>query len=59
MMPGNSTSRFRLEEAISAWRQFHVHRRVFLDEDLNELESHLRDHVAFLMAGGLSALVTS
>jgi len=43
-------SRFDLETAIATWRQFHAHRRVFRKEDLDELERHLRDHTAHLVA---------
>ena len=44
---------FDLERAIAAWRQFHASRRAFLAEDLEELERHLRDHVAQLQKSGL------
>lgn len=43
---------FDLEKALAAWRQFHARRRVFLPEDLDELERHLRDHTAHLVARG-------
>ena len=44
---------FDLEKAIAAWRQFHTYRRAFLEEDLEELERHLRDHVRELQQSGL------
>ena len=46
--------RFDLEKAIAAWRVFQVQRRVLLPEDLDELESHIREHTAHLVAEGMS-----
>ncbi len=43
---------FDLEKAVAAWRRTLHHRRAFLREDLDELESHLRDHVERLVAQG-------
>ena len=43
---------FNLDAALAAWRRSLEHRRVILDEDLDELEQHLRDQVAFLTARG-------
>ena len=37
---------FDLEKAIVAWRRSFRYRRVFFEDDLEELERHLRDHVA-------------
>ncbi len=48
------SKRFDLEKAIATWRHVHERRRVFLREDLDELERHLRDHTAHLMARGLT-----
>jgi len=45
---------FDLEKAITAWRRRLRYSRVFLDDDLDELEAHLRDHVDRLAAEGLS-----
>jgi len=44
---------YDLETAIATWRQFHAYRRVFLPEDLDELERHLRDDIAHRQALGL------
>ncbi|MEM1128532.1 MAG: ABC transporter permease [Bacteroidota bacterium] len=52
-MSVSSSSRFDLETALATWRRFHVHRRVFSTADLDELERHLRDHVADLLTEGL------
>ena len=46
---------FDLERAIVTWRQTVKRNRSFLGEDLDELESHLRDAVEELMADGLEA----
>ncbi len=43
---------FNLETAIATWRQFHAYRRVFLNDDLDELERHLRDFVTHQQAQG-------
>ena len=39
---------FDLEQAIAAWRRQYRYRGRFLREDLDELERHLRDHIAHL-----------
>lgn len=46
---------FDLERAISTWRQTVVRNRSFLADDLDELESHLRDVVEGLQADGMDA----
>jgi len=46
-------TRFDLEAAVAAWRRPLAHTRAFLDEDIDELEVHLRDHIDRLMAEGL------
>ncbi|GAB5519398.1 MAG: ABC transporter permease [Rhodothermales bacterium] len=43
---------FNLETAIATWRQFHERLPAFSADDLDELERHLRDHIARLMAAG-------
>lgn len=43
---------FNLESAISAWRSSLDHNRTFSDDDLDELERHVRDQVKELMAAG-------
>ena len=48
-------TRFDLEAAVAAWRRPLEHARAFLDEDIDELETHLRDHVDRLIADGLEA----
>ena len=45
-------SRFDLEEALATWRQFQRRRHRFLDNDLDELEVHLRTHVSELRSRG-------
>ncbi len=45
---------FDLEKAIAAWRRPFEHNRAFSSEDLEELESSLRDRVEALMEAGLS-----
>ncbi|MCH8961324.1 MAG: hypothetical protein IH820_08385, partial [Bacteroidetes bacterium] len=37
---------FDLEKAIASWRRSFRYRRVFFEDDLEELERHVRDHVA-------------
>ena len=44
---------FDLEKAIATWRQFHERQRVFLSDDLDELERHIRDHASQLQAAGM------
>ncbi|MEZ4701262.1 MAG: ABC transporter permease [Rhodothermales bacterium] len=43
---------FDLEKAIATWRGFHLYRRAISGDDLDELEQHLRDQVAALVAEG-------
>jgi len=45
---------FNLEKSISAWRRSFATRRAFLEEDLQELELHLRDHVKHCVQNGSS-----
>ena len=45
---------FDLEKAIAAWRQSFRYRRVFFEEDLEELERHVRDHTARLAGEGFT-----
>lgn len=45
---------FDLEKAITSWRRFLKHDRALLEEDLDELEQHLRDQVPWLMNEGLT-----
>ncbi|MEZ4703482.1 MAG: permease prefix domain 1-containing protein, partial [Rhodothermales bacterium] len=47
-------SRFDLKTALATWRQFQVRRQGFLTEDLDELEVHLRAHMAELRHQGMS-----
>ena len=44
--------RFDLEKAIAAWRRTFEHHHSFFKEDVEELERHVRDHVAWLVAQG-------
>ena len=44
------STQFDLEKAIATWRHLHGRRRVFSRQDLDELESHLRDHITHLKA---------
>jgi len=44
--------RFDLNKAISGWRKRLRSDRAFLADDLDELESHLRDHVEVLISDG-------
>jgi hypothetical protein len=50
----NSTP-FDLETAIGKWRGELAHSPAFKQENLNELESHLRDSIARLGRAGLSS----
>ena len=43
---------FNLEKAIAAWRRSFKYRRVFFEDDLEELERHVRDHAAGLVEQG-------
>lgn len=45
--------RFDLEKTIAAWRHSLRLNRAFLRDDLDELESHLRDHIEILVARGV------
>ena len=40
---------FDLEKAIATWRAFQLQRRVYVSDDLDELESHLREHTQHLL----------
>ena len=46
---------FDLEKAIAFWRSGLEHRRALSTDDLDELEQHLRDHTAALVAAGRPA----
>ena len=43
---------FHLDTALAAWRRSLEHRRGILDEDLDELEQHIRDQVISLVVQG-------
>lgn len=43
---------FKREVAIAAWRSILAQQHVFLEGDLEELERHLRDHMAHLVDNG-------
>ena len=45
---------FDLEKSIAAWRQQFQHRDTISDNDLAELEQHLRDETSELVSSGLS-----
>ncbi len=45
---------FDLEKAIASWRRSFRYRRVFFEDDLEELERHVRDHVVWLVERGFS-----
>lgn len=45
-------SRFNLETAIAVWRRTLEHQRVFRRADVEELETHVRDHIEVLVAEG-------
>ncbi len=45
---------FDLDKAIASWQRSFRYRRVFFEDDLEELERHLRDHVAWLVERGYS-----
>ncbi len=47
-------SRFDLATAVATWRQFQVRRHRILEKDLDELEVHLRAHLAELLRQGWS-----
>ena len=44
---------FDLENAIATWRHHYIQSRTFSEEDLIELERHLRDHLHHLMEQGV------
>lgn len=44
---------FDLDKAVAAWRKSLRHNRAFLHDDIDELESHLRDHVDELVDAGM------
>ncbi|MGI9174712.1 MAG: FtsX-like permease family protein [Rhodothermales bacterium] len=46
--------RFHLDKAIATWRERLRRDRAFLADDLDELETHLRDHIDRLVAVGLT-----
>ncbi len=48
---------FDLEKAVTTWRAFQARRQVYLPEDLDELESHLREHTNHLVQQGVAAEV--
>ncbi|NQV71524.1 ABC transporter permease [bacterium] len=50
-MPNNN---FNLETAIDTWKAFFKHRPAFFQDDLEELELHLREHIAELIQEGHS-----
>jgi len=43
---------FDLDKAIASWRRSFRYRRVFFEDDLEELERHVRDHTAWLVGQG-------
>ncbi|MFK7846623.1 MAG: ABC transporter permease, partial [Rhodothermales bacterium] len=45
---------FNLDTAIATWRSLLGRRRVFIGDDLEELEGHLRDHISQLVHQGHS-----
>ena len=49
-----TTTSFDLNRAIQSWRENLAQSPAFRGENLNELESHLRDSVATWQARGLS-----
>jgi hypothetical protein len=49
-----TTTSFDLNQTISRWRENVAHSPAFRNENLNELESHLRDSIAALQERGLS-----
>ena len=44
--------RFDLDTAIETWKGFFAYRRAFFTDDMEELELHLREHIAHLMEAG-------
>ncbi|WP_404409364.1 permease prefix domain 1-containing protein [Pseudidiomarina marina] len=53
MMSNSSNQPFELEQNIAQWREFVLRRAAILEEDADELESHLRDQIDALLARGL------
>ena len=45
---------FELEKSLAAWRQAYNKHQAFSNEDLDELEQHVRDQVAALTDTGMS-----
>ncbi len=45
---------FDLNTAISTWKHFLKNDRALHEDDLDELEQHLRDQIPWLMAKGLT-----
>jgi len=50
----NHETRFDFEVAIATWRHVLKHERAMSPEDLDELEQHVRDQTAWLVADGLT-----
>ena len=48
---------FDLEKAIATWRRTLQHNRFFLEEDLEELECHLRDYIEAQVKTGITKKV--
>ncbi len=44
---------FDLDKAIASWRRSFRYRRVFFEDDLEELERHVRDHATWLVEQGV------
>ena len=45
---------FNLEKTIASWRRQFRYNRAFLEQDVDELERHIRDEVAYLVQQGRS-----
>ncbi|SFV22453.1 permease prefix domain 1-containing protein [Pseudidiomarina donghaiensis] len=54
-MMSSSPNHFDLEQSIAQWRQFVLRRSAILNDDADELESHLRDQIDALLTQGLHA----
>lgn len=50
----NKGNRFNLDTAVATWRHVMKHDRAMSADDLDELEQHVRDQTAWLMAEGLT-----
>lgn len=50
--PPRASAPFDLDAALALWRGGLAHHRALLPDDLDELEQHVRDQVADLVAGG-------